>query len=383
MTGSTTTFLLGSGISMKAGMKGTHDITENICQGDSKHQMETEFTSFIRQKYYECNGLEKRESINYEDIYYTIDSLCNESYEAKHDPAVVMFKSAIMPTALLIVDKHPKYNCPAFNTNILKPSEKANKLFEDTKCYILDKVAASLSVNNIDVGYLDNFLLNGVTSCQNSQKIVNVFSLNHDLVLETFFENNKLKINDGFEKTENGFSKWNWDSFTQQNADIRFYKLHGSISWHEIRNKCIVNRIEKDFEVLRKNGFWAESQPFVLTGTRNKAEKYTHSIYYDLQLSFSRALLNTNILVVAGFSFGDDIITTKIIEWFSSNDTNKLVIIDKPSEDKDEKNWNTIKYNLRPTIGGHWDKFVSESRIIPIKKAIEDLYWKNVEGLLK
>jgi len=143
-----------------------------------------------------------------------------------------------------------------------------------------------------------------------SEKI-NIFSLNHDLIIEQILGHKSKDFQDGFE-LKNGFQEFT-DNFPDNNK-INFLKLHGSIDWfyHDFHVKKHPNSNERAF----------------LTGTQNKYEEYLISIYSDLKWHYKRLLKNTEKLIVIGYSFGDYGVNTEIINWMHKKNDAKLIIID-------------------------------------------------------
>lgn len=155
-----------------------------------------------------------------------------------------------------------------------------------------------------------------------SEKI-NIFSLNHDLIIEQILDHKSKDFQDGFE-SKNGFQEFT-DNFPD-NTKINFLKLHGSINWFRVsgsgRNFYVNNkntRIESMTrmysKLLRNSQELSINERAFLTGTQNKYEEYLMSIYSDLKWHYKRLLKDTEKLIVIGYSFGDYGVTTEIINW--------------------------------------------------------------------
>lgn len=168
-----------------------------------------------------------------------------------------------------------------------------------------------------------------------SEKI-NIFSLNHDLIIEWILEQKSKDFQDGFD-LKNGFQEFT-DNFPDNNK-INFLKLHGSINWFNVsgsgRNFYVNNKNTRRmnnnmYSKLLENSpesLSIEHRAF-LTGTQNKYEEYLMSIYSDLKWHYKRLLKDTERLIVIGYSFGDYGVTTEIINWMHKKMDAKLIIID-------------------------------------------------------
>jgi hypothetical protein len=165
----------------------------------------------------------------------------------------------------------------------------------------------------------------------------NIFSLNHDPIIERILEQKSKDFQDGFE-LKNGFQEFT-DNFPDNNK-INFLKLHGSINWFNVSGS------DRNFYVNSKNtriesmtymysnllensqeSLFINQRAF-LTGTQNKYEEYLMNIYSDLKWHYKRLLKDTERLIVIGYSFGDYGVTTEIINWMHKKTDAKLIIID-------------------------------------------------------
>ena len=69
-------------------------------------------------------------------------------------------------------------------------------------------------------------------ACQDLEvSSVDLFTLNHDLVIERHLEGYGIKYTDGFGPAENGVRYWSPATFKQPDLNVRLLKLHGSVNW--------------------------------------------------------------------------------------------------------------------------------------------------------
>ena len=187
--------------------------------------------------------------------------------------------------------------------------------------------------------------------------IVNVHTLNHDLLFEGIAKSNKLKefYCDGFSELGSPFyrkiytnNKWlacRVSSYQNlYNKDLRLYKLHGSIDYYpNTINQTTLNGIcvkstngETNFrikkEVLRRGfynyedaGIWYT--PTFLTGVHTKINKYKETLYNHLMNQFEKNLKKADLLIIIGYGCKDSKINEFIKKNFSKE--NDCFIVDK------------------------------------------------------
>lgn len=178
----------------------------------------------------------------------------------------------------------------------------------------------------------------------------NIFSLNHDLLLEYLFEKNDINFSDGFNKSESipEFS----NTFI---SNIIILKLHGSINYFRKFDSTTVIKAEKlkfgqkfNRNIL-PNGSFAGFDPFFLTGKDTK-QWFSEEIkidnnppikfiyYNDIFKKFIEQLNKIDIFYFIGYSFGDQYINDNyLVSFFNSG--KKVVVF--------EKNQNSALINLQ------------------------------------
>lgn len=145
---------------------------------------------------------------------------------------------------------------------------------------------------------------------------LDIFSVNYDICVEQFCNIYRRKCVDGFDIT------WNPRLFEQKDADIRLYKLHGSITWYRTDRG--------DYTKLPIMTKKAETE--LITG-----EKATTLILYpmrkweyaepllELLMELKKKIESVKFLFVVGYSFRDDHITR--IFWDGARKNKDLTVI--------------------------------------------------------
>jgi hypothetical protein len=367
-------FLFGSGISIPSKISSTEEITKIILSGKDEIK-NVDINDTIKSKLYDiCNNKNINDilnfldilfneiryyhkvftskKINYEDIYYYIKEMHNEQCGEKDNLMAEKF--------IKYIEKEfsRKYRIK-FDDFIKEHIEMNNFLFKIDN-YIKSIVKATLDNEITDIKGLD-FLV----KTNNDEKIenINIFTTNHDLLLESFFEKNKIKVNDGFSVKE----YWKPELYNSENSKIKLFKIHGSINWHKESDDWNNNNI------LKINGN-NDSEPIILIGTFNKLEEYTSGIFIDLICLFKKHINTANNLVIAGYSFGDKGINSMITDWAYESRNKRIVIINPKMND--------LKDNARGSISNKWDSWIKEGKLKTIEKGIENVTWEEIKNNL-
>ena len=197
----------------------------------------------------------------------------------------------------------------------------------------------------------------GILKCMrelSEQGIVNVHTLNHDLLFERFRKTSVLsgKISDGFEEIGSPYYATcilpnNTDVYNVRLASytgkydtpVRLYKLHGSLDYYAYPTKvsttvhsldCYVKlRAETDRYAIKKElrsddgkRFYEElpssyHHPDFLTGTTAKILRYDEPLLYkQLFERFQENLQQAEKLIIIGYGGGDEKVNDIIMEHF-------------------------------------------------------------------
>lgn len=380
-------FLLGSGISIPAGFPETDDITRFLfdCKHCYRHTTEeyvfqpgqrqlkpyTELIPIIKEflqflstevsQYYKG-----KKAPNYEDLFYVVSQIDDAQSKEYDNPA-------IQP----LIDKIPKGILDSWK-NIWY---RDRSLPEETRKYIMDAVKHMLYLPlSKSATYLSLFAdaINDVRVAR-----LDVFSLNHDLLLEQYFVQNGIRFIDGFSSLDGNLRYWRPERYEEDEAKLRLHKLHGSINWCRVGSARegwygdrIAIAINPDYaQDGRGNRFESYDKRLFLVGTFNKMLEYTaKDIFLQLLCMFRQRLHASSQLVVSGYGFRDKGINSVLLNWiFSSKHNSLLVVHPKPS-------------SLRWTVGGaffnKWDMLVSNKVLRFIDKCFQKTSWNDIANEL-
>jgi len=371
-------FLFGSGVSIPSKIPSTKCITEKIFSGkgivrgtaenyffaDSSKFDYDPYQQFIPRIITFLNLLKKElqefykdsnETINYEDIYYLLDFIRKNIYGTEKNPA---FKYLLKYFEKTIKELSSPID-PPIDTKVT-----LERLLSETTRYIEYSVILSLSKQPENFKGL-KFL--GELISDNDFRKIDVFTLNHDLVIEKYFQSINKSYCDGFGEEIDGYRFWNQSNFNSK-IKVSFYKLHGSVDWYYYDPESWVDRrvCKCSANVIRRD----PRKSILLIGTYNKLVKYIESIYLDLFYLFYRTIYLHDTLIIVGYSFGDKGINDKLFNWVLQ-ENNKMIIIDPYVENLKHKMWR-ILFRV-------WD---SNDKIIPIKEYSENITWDRIKKYL-
>lgn len=317
-----TVFLLGAGASKDAGCKLSIDML--ISLEKAIHNLTPSDKEFINNK----------EDFN--EIYHFILASLRYQFTLK-DSSVnrntyVNIEDFVMVLRQLI-DKEYIIPYPLignWNDKILKWELKNGNVFELFKEFITLQL-----VNNwtrFDKGIAETILHPIRDFLGNSENVVlNVFSLNYDLIFEQVFNSSTCKILDnGFSErhiSENMVRYWAADFNNELNqTKINLYKLHGSLDWEY--NK-------ETQEISIKENVNDGKEPLMIFGSSSKMLSFDPFLY--ILSKFREKLEQATIFVAIGYSFHDKYINNLLIQQLSQNTNEdkpkKLLIID-PKRDE-------------------------------------------------
>lgn len=195
--------------------------------------------------------------------------------------------------------------------------------------------------------------------------IVNIFTLNHDLLLENLLQTSiEHDYSDGFEihgtkyyiKSSQGQVRIKYFN-NKFDKPLKVFKLHGSVD-NYIYNynapylmlkipACLDNL--KLFKEFKSSGKWNEEncwtlyQPEFLSGTTRKILNYSKHDYYKKQFKhFNRALKKSNLIISIGYGLED----TKINEFINNSLGNKckLIVVKRTKQPEEFFTKNIIHY---------------------------------------
>ena len=326
------------------------------------------------------NGLREP---NYEDIYHlalTIYDFLSGEYPYADSRA---FVEKLRPLLSLLV--HELSRKTSLDMTLKQFVWEALTYIECVVCVEINERTGNLRdpINHL------SFLVDGVQSEQ--LKRINVFTLNHDTLIEQFWEQHNIEFTDGFGNVDGDLRKLNPVAYDNATRKLNLYKLHGSINWYRLRpeaegswyNEVIAIPVNGDvwhatdatgvsFHPLPANH--GMSHPMILVGSENKLRDYNGGVWIELQHRFRQSLFQSNHLIISGYSFADKGINNRIIEWVYRSRDNKIIVI-HPNPDE-------LHHGALGAISNKWEMWLNSDTLRLIEMPIERCTWNDIEQRL-
>lgn len=405
-------FLLGSGISQPAGLASVGQITEQVLspkeffrcsdglyrrasavqQSRELVQMQLPDLERLEQLLRWLKGhaeiryaVDTHRMVNYEDLAYLAAQIHDDAFDEYENPA-------IGPLVCCALNSLPDM-CSAG-----KLGEQAGEVAN----FIADVVADMLCKPATQTDHLS--LFREAASDSQFQEL-NVFTLNHDCLLERYLRDNGGAIVDGFNPENSlGIRSWNPVLFDcpsnhTKNPVVRLFKLHGSINWRRFRPREAQNQEpsgnpwREEYVGIRSNPGLADAKDaegriheeldraLFIAGTFNKMFSYLNHVFLELHYRFHRALGEPTRLVVSGYGFGDKGINNRITDWMcsacSSGARNMILIEPRSLAD--------LQQTARGAIAGKLVSWQEAGSLIHLKCGVgsTDADWKVISNELK
>ena len=182
---------------------------------------------------------------------------------------------------------------------------------------------------------------------------IEIFSLNYDGVIDLFCENFNIGYSDGFTPF------WDPSSFDISNNIVKIFKLHGSLYWFKSTSGKIVKIPVKGLKLDKVKYISDDLLDEMMIYPTLQKEKYSE-IYAWLSNKFVSTLNQSNLLVVIGYSFRDEDITSNIQQALEYNEDLWTIIVSPNAQTHKDK------------LADNHDIFL-RSRIIPINMQIQDV----------
>lgn len=397
-------FLLGSGISMRASLPSVDKLTTQVLSPKDFCQCSDGVHRRI-ESIHQSPALVQIQMPNIEQFLRWLKGLAEVRYAADTGRRVTYEDLAYL-AAQIRDDSLDEYENPALGPLIccalnslpgLCSARKLGKLAGQAVDYIADVVAEMLARQPSQSEHLDIFR---EAASDHRFEEANLFSLNHDCLLENFLTSKGVVVVDGFgEEDGRGIRKWNPALFDRRRAHpptpaVRLFKLHGSIDWRRFRpreaqiGETVSNPWREEYVGIRSDPALASAKDeqgraheeldraFFLTGTFNKMLAYQNYVFLELHHRLHRTLAETTRLVVCGYGFGDKGINNRIVDWIclpSGQGKRKMVLIEPRSIGE-------VQRSSRGAIAGKLMTWKGEGSLVHLEFPIQsaEVAWGKV-----
>ncbi len=234
-----------------------------------------------------------------------------------------------------------------------------------------------LTFDNNKLSYLDP-IRSIFEENSNDDYVMEIFSLNNDLVIETYFQKYSMTPFTGFSNNEwRGMDFWETENCFGR---IKLFKLHGSLDWvrlttGEVKEKDKCEDYESDMIDIRHN-------PYIIFGHGTKT--FSIDPFFSLIHSFRNELERKEYYFVIGYSFFDPYINNLLIE--AVNKGNKKIIVINPTFGPDiEYNKNVKPYEEaldkdKKKVNGRLVEYIEAIQSNPFYSEIPEFNANKING---
>ncbi len=348
------TLLLGAGFSKLAKLPAGYEL--NTILEKTTVNSENPLAKFILQKY-----SEKKTPFNYEEFY---DFLLR--YDCVHRNVIPLTVKEKKEFKKLFPDNDFDNYFPTTTDKVI---DFENKFFDEIFSHLnIDSESILNEKCDCFIDFIKEF---------NNESFINIFSLNHDLLVENLLVQNEIDFSDGFSNEPPRFKYRvskpgnlirDFRHFTNTfKSNINLFKLHGSIDLYYLREResgkpeyVRTKNIELPYDVFYSNYNYSESEnkydshvyPQFLTGKDSKKFYLKTPYFKEIFNSLKRSIIHTEILIIIGYSFEDDHVNQILKETISKRDFNsglKIIIVDYHDSEKARKSF-TKKIHCKTCI---------------------------------
>ena len=184
------------------------------------------------------------------------------------------------------------------------------------------------------LGPLDHLSFLSAAAADRAVEQLDVFTLNHDVSVETALRRSGTRFSDGFSRPYGTLRIWN-DSYEPGLA--RLFKLHGSVDWYRYNlpgddwlGQVTARAVDDPNHAHGPSGEEIDvpaGRPEILTGTFNKILGYATGIYADQHYRFHESLQKADRLLVIGYGFRDKAINARIVSWVLGEPGRRMVAV--------------------------------------------------------
>jgi hypothetical protein len=221
--------------------------------------------------------------------------------------------------------------------------------------------------------------------------LIDIATLNHDLLIEKILLKYNIPYIDGFGEKEGDVKWFKPENFDNPSFKIRLFKLHGSINWYRFRGERKINgkdltvddyalALKRDIEHCKNSkGKYLNLisfTPIFITGTYNKLSRYNFGIIRTIHNKFENIFWDHKIMIMSGYGWNDRGINGRLFEWILSSSERRLILLHRDPE-------NEIKENSKSAMWHRYDGLVKDGKLIPVKKWFSEISINEILRIIK
>jgi len=339
---------LGSGISRASGAPMVDDITDSLLNGAWWYHTDLRFYPGQQTRRFESVDIAKNAQCflkilkevtdchliqndnrrsNYEDLYAAAKQIVQDETGEILNPLIAPSVALIKEKAQYLYEGLDDHNFSHF----VSLADKATDLIQWVVYNGLSSVTTPKGLGLI-------------SEIARSTSEFDIFTLNHDLLVEAELQKNQITFADGFSEEIGDITAYN-ASWQRNDAPVRLYKLHGSINWYLFRfknkgfaiDRCAkAENISPDYCKDDTGNLMDITQvsPSFLTGTTVKEQSYGYGLFGELFTYFRERLSKYQTLICSGYGWGDKGVNIRLDQWLSDGIDNKIIILHNAPEEE-------------------------------------------------
>lgn len=374
-------FLFGSGISLPSGAAGVREITNALLNNGWRDDGNLRFSpdkaqsigisqraqDFLRElRNYIDPHLQQRESreSHYEDLFSAAEQILQDETVEIVNP---MIRGSVAEIKKIVANLYEGQANGGLPNSFAFLAYSATLLI---RWGVFDMLWPIQKPKGLDV----------LTSCAMQVEQMDIFSLNHDLLIERQFEQSGIIFSDGFSEKRGDVFRFN--SSWNDKSRVRLYKLHGSLDWYpfvfldgdtQLRQFAKVPQDIDPKHCKDYNGndlFPQNAVPLVLIGTTGKDRLYSIGFVGEMFRQFHARLNEHETLICCGYGWKDKGINNYLNQWLGNSPKKRIVIFHKGSID-----------DLRQTQywKKHWTEYEQQKKVVLITKWLCDCAFGDIE----
>lgn len=287
----------------------------------------------------------------------------------------------------------PEYENPGLAPLVSELAEwyggeyKLHQLARDSVDYLHQLVRWMLTDKGEPLDYLEPLY---DAFCDENVTQLDIFTLNHDLILDRALNERHVAFSDGFAEQWGTLLLWS-DEYGVPSR--RLFKLHGAIDWF----RYDLDLGDWDGQVsarptpgsdpwhpkgpggrdLGARGYPCDASAQFLAGTFNKILAYPTGIYADQHAHFHDSLRDTDAVLVVGYGFRDKAINARLIGWMNTPRASRRMVVVDPAADR-------MPETARFAVGSKWTGWIKNGALLPLALPLgEQTPWADLRKELR
>ena len=271
--------------------------------------------------------------------YENIKDIINIDYEEKEEGGKVKFivkskdsneREYSIETYLSKIE-----NAQTFlrNNNKINEADSIKEFYKNCLDFIVQKIAIDISDKAVHKNFISKLIS---TRNELSKGRIKIFTTNYDTIIEDSCAENGIVVIDGFsfvgskrifnssyfdyDIIDNNLTRRNNIAERIQNL-LYLYKLHGSVNWYKNEDKFYCTN-----EYSNKKESMDTKSPMIIIPGDGKFKTSYDSPYLDMIGKFREGLCDSELLIIAGYSFSDTHINNIIVEAAQRNSNINILI---------------------------------------------------------